>query len=54
MKNARPQNSETSAADTANYTSNMNRAAIAISRIMAVVHRVGQYVLRPESGADHG
>lgn len=38
MKNARPQNSETSAADTANYTSNMNRAAIVISRVMATVH----------------
>jgi hypothetical protein len=38
MKNARPQNSETSAADTANYTSKMNRAAIVISRIMAVLH----------------
>ena len=38
MKNARPQNSETSAAYTAYCTNKMTRATIVISRIMAVVH----------------
>lgn len=37
MKNARPQNSETSAPDNANHTK-INRAAAALNRFMAVAH----------------